>query len=85
MKKYKVTITETLQMEVEVDAPNRSEANDLSIDNGLREIISLMLTILRMWILRLFLFKGSAIMNAEGLCGQLQKHRKKIMIRMSVG
>lgn len=29
MKKYKVTITETLQMEVEVDAPNRSEAERL--------------------------------------------------------
>ena len=26
MKKYKVTITETLQMEVEVEAPNRAEA-----------------------------------------------------------
>ncbi|MDD4494562.1 MAG: DpnD/PcfM family protein [Eubacteriales bacterium] len=29
MKKYKVTITETLQMEVEVEAPNRIEAERL--------------------------------------------------------
>jgi len=28
MKKYKVTITETLQMEVEVKAPSREEACD---------------------------------------------------------
>lgn len=29
LKKYKVTITETLQMEVEVEAPNRIEAERL--------------------------------------------------------
>ena len=63
MKKYKVTITETLQMEVEVDAPNRSEAERL---------------VNRQWV------EGDYILS-EGLCGQLKKHRKKIMIRMSVG
>jgi hypothetical protein len=37
MKTYKVTITETLQMEVEVEAASRAEAEQIAEDNWRNE------------------------------------------------